>query len=62
VTSRAYSAALILLTVAILTLGGILLAGIFFPENRIVTPHIDPINISQPPVLSTISYPYEKKS
>jgi hypothetical protein len=60
VTGRAYSAALVFLTVAILIFGGILLAGIFFPENRIVTPHIDPINLSQPPILSTISYPYEK--
>jgi hypothetical protein len=60
VTGRTYPAVLTILVVAVLILGGILLAGILFPENRVVTPHIDPTDISQPPIISTFSYPFEK--
>lgn len=59
-TGRAYSAALTILLVTVLILGGVLLAGIIFPENRVVVPRIDSINNGQPPVISTISYSFEK--
>jgi hypothetical protein len=60
VTGRAYSAILTILAVAVIILGGILLAGVLFPENRVVTPHIDPIDMGQPPIISTFSYPFGK--
>jgi hypothetical protein len=62
VTGRAYSALLILLTIAIFVLGGILLAGLLFPENRVVTPRIEPVDTGQPPIISTFSYPFEKST
>lgn len=58
-TGRAYSAVLIILAMAVLVLGGILLAGILFPENRVVTPHIDPVGTGQPPIISTFTYAFE---
>jgi hypothetical protein len=60
VTNRVYSAVLIILVVAVVIMGGILLGGIIFPENRVVTPHIIPTNGDQPPIFSTFSYPFEK--
>ena len=58
-TGKTFSTVLTILLVAVLVLGGVLLAGILFPENRVLTPRIEPIYTDQPPILLTISYPFE---
>lgn len=60
VTGKALFTVLVILVIAVLILGGVLLSSILFPENRVVSPWIDPVSSNQPPVLSTFTYPFEK--
>jgi hypothetical protein len=56
---KALPTILITLFFAVLILGAFLLGGILFPESRVVTPRIDPVNSDQPAIQSTTSYPFE---
>lgn len=60
VTGKVLSSILTLLAVAVLILFAVLLAGILFPEDRIVTPRIDPVVTGQPPILVTSSYLFQE--
>ncbi len=59
-TGKVLSSILTLLAIAVLILFAVLLAGILFPEDRIVTPRIDPVVTGQPPILVTSSYLFQE--
>ncbi|PKL64388.1 MAG: hypothetical protein CVV32_08650 [Methanomicrobiales archaeon HGW-Methanomicrobiales-3] len=59
-TGKTLQAILTLLTIAVLILSAVLLAGIFFPEDRIVTPRIDPVVSEKPPIPVTSSYLFQE--
>ena len=58
-TGKILSSILALLAIAVLILSAILLAGILYPEDRIITPRIDPVVSGQPPIPVTSLYPYQ---
>jgi hypothetical protein len=60
VTGKTLQAILTLLTIAVLIISAVLLAGIFFPEDRIVTPRIDPVFSGKPPIMATSSYLFQE--
>jgi hypothetical protein len=59
VTGKVLSTVLTVLVIVVLVFAAVLLAGILFPENRVVTPRIDPVVSGQPPVFVTSSYPFQ---
>lgn len=59
VTGKILSTVLMVLVITILIFAAVILAGILFPENRVVTPQINPVISGQPPVFVTSSYPFQ---
>ena len=59
-TGKVLSSILTLLAIAVLILFAVLLAGILFPEDRIITPRIDPVVTGQPPIHVTSSYLFQE--
>jgi hypothetical protein len=58
-TNKTLSTVTIILFIAALIIAAVFLAGIVFPENRVVTPRINPVVSGQPPVPSTFTYPFK---
>jgi hypothetical protein len=59
VTRKVLSTVITAIVIVILILAAVILAGILFPENRVVTPRIDPVIAGQPPIIITSSYPFQ---
>jgi len=62
VTGKVLQAAITALVIAVLVVTAVLLAGILFPEDQVVTPRIDLAVSGQPPVFITSSYPFQDRT
>jgi len=60
VTGKILSTVLFVLCIIALILAAVVLSGIFFPENRVVTPRISPVFSGQPPIHTTMTYPFQE--